>query len=354
MKLRAPQVTLLGILAALTVATYFGIAYLLRQNLPQIRLAAELRRTPSATPVTPTPVPSRTPTPTATVTPTPTPTPAVPQTRYDLQIADRPDDAALRVARGNVYLELGAYVWALADFEAALKLDPTLAEAHLGRGQALYHLKRWQAAGAALERAEIQGPELAAAHAWRGYLLIQQRNPAGAVSALERAVAASPSDPLWRAWLADALWRDGRPDEAVIVADAALALDERCIPAYVARATALAEMGKLADAQLTLDQALTVAPYAPPVFDAQARLYTFYRRDHLAAAEDLARRALAGAQDDLERAAYLDTLGWTLYRLGRGQEALAALDQAIALATVEGQVVFTEIPQHRTQVAAAQ
>ncbi len=357
MKLRGSQVVLLIVLFLLTVGAFWGLVALYQRNRPVLQAALARAPTPVPTPLaTPTPAPTATsqPTPTPTSTPTPTATPIVPQTRYDQQVAQRPDDAGLRVLRGEVYLKLRAYTWAMADFDAALQLDASLPEAHLGRGQALFYLKEWTAALTEFEQAIALRPELAAAHAWRGYLLMQRRQMGPALEALRQAVLLAPADPALYTMLAEALVLSRSPDEARAAATQALELDDRYVPAYVARALALAELGDVDTAQVDLEQALRISPYAPVAFNAQAWLYAWYRGDHLADAERLARRAIAGAEDDLERAGYLDTLGWALYRQGRTDEAVAALEEAARLATVEGQVTYPEILAHLERVRAAQ
>jgi Tfp pilus assembly protein PilF len=117
---------------------------------------------------------------------------------------------------------------------------------------------------------------------------------------------------------------------------------------------AYAEQGDLDAAQADLDSALDIAPYDPAALNGQAWLYAWYRGDRWAQAERLARRAMAGAEDDLEKARILHTLGWVYYRQGRYEEAVARLEEAAALATVEGQVVYGEIVEHLEQAKGAQ
>jgi tetratricopeptide (TPR) repeat protein len=74
---------------------------------------------------------------------------------YGLAIAIRPKDAQLLARRGWVYLIYDSPKPALADFEAALKLDPASGECYAGRGSARARLGD-HAAAVADARAALQ------------------------------------------------------------------------------------------------------------------------------------------------------------------------------------------------------
>ena len=175
-----------------------------------------------------------------------------------------------------------------------------------------------------------------------------------ALEALRQAVALDERDAWKHVLLAQALLRSASPEEAKVEYTAALALEPRSIEAYVGRAMAYAEQGDLEAAQADLYSALDISPYDRVALNGQAWVYAWYRHDHLAEAEQLAKRAAAGAEDDLERARYLHTLGWVYYQQDRFIEAVAVLEQAAALATVEGEVVYGEIQEHLEQAKAPQ
>jgi len=351
MKLTRSQLTMLIILVVLTIGVFGCLVIIFVRNSQQITgvLADTPTPRPSATP-TETPPPSATPVP----PPTLIPTPVAPQTRYDLQVMRDPQNPTLRLQRGYAYIALGAYTYALEDFDAAIGLDAALAEAYLGRGEAYYHVKEWSAAAEDFERARALKPDLADAHAWRGYLFSEWRQYGAALEPLRQAVALDEADVWKHLLLADALLHSGSPVEASVEYTAVLTINVRSVEAYVGRAMALAEQGDLDGAQADLNSALDIAPYSPVALNGQAWFYVWYRHDHLAEAEQLAQRAIAGAQGDLERAAYLDTLGWVYYEQGRYEEAAATLEEAAELATVEGEVAYGEILEHLEEVWAAQ
>jgi tetratricopeptide (TPR) repeat protein len=74
-------------------------------------------------------------------------------------------------------------------------------------------------------------------------------------------------------------------------------------------------------------RALALAPDSPQVMNFLGYLLADHNRD-LQEAEGLVRRAVA---QDPDNGAYLDSMGWVLYRLGRLDEARARLEQAVKL-----------------------
>ena len=347
MKLTRSQQIVLIALGVLTLVVY-GV-------LVSTVVRSSRQASPASLPTAQAGEPTATLPPTATPAPTltPTPIPPAPQTRYDLQVANEPENPALRLQRGHAYIVLDAPIYAIADFDAAIELDGTLAGAYVGRGEALFHVKEWSAALDDFERALALNPELADAHAWRGYLLSERGQYGAAIQALRQASELDKGDPWKYIALARALLRDGSTDEAKIEYTAALALDARSVDAYVGRAMAYAEEGDLDAAQADVYSALDVAPFDPVALNGQAWLYAHYRRTQLAEAEQLAQRAVDGAEDDLEKAHYLHTLGWVYYQQERCEEAVATLEEAAALATVEGKVVYREIEEHLEEAKAA-
>jgi tetratricopeptide (TPR) repeat protein len=353
MKLGRSQVVLLCILVLSTVAVLGALAFVAARNLPQIRLVLATRSTPTVARIplpaaTATASPSATPTLAATPTPNTTPAvvPILPQTRFDLQIDRDPENAGLRLQRGAAYLDLGVPNLALADFETAIRIDPTLAEAYLSRGQALFVLKQWQRALADFEQAATLDPMLAEALAWRGYVLLERGEYTLALEAFQRAGALSDANPRLHTLTGDALGRGGRAEDALFEYELALVSDERYLPALVGRAMARAELGEIDQAYDDLARALDLVPHDPLALNGLAWLYAWYRGDHLADAELLAKRALAGASDDLAQARCLHTLGWTYYRLERYEEARVALGEAASLATIDGEIVVAGLAAH--------
>jgi tetratricopeptide (TPR) repeat protein len=250
-------------------------------------------------------------------------------------------------------MTLGAYAYAVDDFDVAVDLDGTLAEAYVGRGKARYYLRAWQSALQDFDQALVLNPELADAYTGRGNMLSLLGEHVQALDALRQAVVLDETDPQKYVVLGDALLRGGAPDEAQLAYTTALSFEVRHVAAYVGRAMAWAELDDLSAAQADLTVALDIAPYDPVALNGQAWFNIWYLEEHSSDAERLAERAIAAAGSDLEKACYLHTLGWVYRHQGRYEEAIAALEEAARLATVEGKVVYQEIATHLEDVRAS-
>jgi len=71
----------------------------------------------------------------------------------------RRDRAGTHVNRGIVLFNRGAFTRALEDFDAAIQLDPTLAEGHINRGAALIRQNDYAGAVASISRGLELNPE---------------------------------------------------------------------------------------------------------------------------------------------------------------------------------------------------
>ena len=355
MKLTRTQIISLVALGTVTIGTYGCVTTILSRNARQISHVVRLAGTESP----PDDVPRASPSPTGIPTPIPTdvlalpPLPPVPQTRYDLQVESDPEHSGLRLQRAYVYLTLEAYGPAVQEFDVAVALDPARADAYLGRGQARFHVKEWTAALEDFDRARQLDSELADAYAWRGHVLAQRGDSGAATEELQQAVTLDATDHTKRILLANALLAGGRAAEAHDQYAFVLLLQPRAAEAYVGRAMALAELGQLEAAQTDLDIASSISPHSPIVMNGMAWYHAWYLDSYLHEAEQLCERALEKARDDLERARYLDTLGWVYYQQARYGDAEAALERAGELATVEGEVVYARIVEHLEAARAA-
>ena len=354
MEFTRQQRIVLIVMAAAALLLCLVAGWILVRNVQQLRQALAPEEVPvvetaAAVGTTATPTPTSTPTP----SPTPTPTPVAPQTRFDLRVARSPNDAALRVERGYAYLELDAYQYALMDFNEAIVLDSTLADAYLGRGLVRFQRKEWDAALADYNAALERNAELIGAHVAKGALLSLRGAHEEALDAFQAAVELAPNDPQVVTRLGDVEWRAGLLERAEVSYTAAISLEPEYVPAYVGRAMVLAEREDVAAAQTDLDTAERIAPLEPMVLNARAWLYAWYLEESFAEAERLAQRALARAEGFLDRAAYLDTLGWTYYQQGRYDEAIQTLEEAVDLVTIEGQVIYRDTLERLQQVRQA-
>lgn len=151
--------------------------------------------------------------------------------------------------------------------------------------------------------------------------------PAAAADELARAIEMCPDSLAPRVLLARSLQEEKRFDRAEVVwVEAA-----RRFPDHVGVALDLAycreQLGDLAGAQQAARDALAKQPENPTVLNFLGYLLADHNRD-LIEAEKLIGRAL---QKDPGNGAYVDSMGWVYYRLGRLADARRELERAVHL-----------------------
>ena len=196
----------------------------------------------------------------------------------------------------------------------------------------------------AARRAIRAAPGDAAPHALAGLAEAARGRPAAALSAYDRALKIAPDR--WDVLVnrAAALGALGRPTEALASCEGALALKPDAAEAEANRGDALRDLGRPADALAAYAAAAALGlpvgetrrdTLLTPLAPAEAAALLADAADRLAldgapaAALDAYRRALALAPED---AGILNREAILLAELGRLDEAVAALDRAIAVA----------------------
>lgn len=198
------------------------------------------------------------------------------------------DDAAMETAWGELFLEKFAPGDAASSFQAALKLDPKWAPAHLGMAWAL-EAENPPAALAAAKRALEIDPALVDAHLFVAQSALDDDRTAEARGAIRQALGVNVRHLEALALQAAIAWLEDRPDEFDTRAAAVLEINPNYGDAY----------------RITAAQA--------------ARKYRFEE------AAALARKAIEIERDNIR--AYAD-LGLHLLRTGDEREARRALETA--------------------------
>jgi Flp pilus assembly protein TadD len=111
---------------------------------------------------------------------------------------------------------------AVADFEAAIALDPTYAPAVVNLADLYRATGREEQSEAALRAALARTPDAAAVHHALGLALVRQRRTGDALAALRRAAELSPDEPRFGYVYAIALHDTGDPGAATAALEAAL------------------------------------------------------------------------------------------------------------------------------------
>lgn len=146
-------------------------------------------------------------------------------------VLHRPDNPAPRVALGHALFAHNQPAKALAQFEAAVRLDPTNVDAYYGAGNALVRLGRLQDAIGHFQASVQLRPDAAMAHRLLAGALMRAGQTAEAVEEYGSVVWLLPQSPAARFELGAALRKTGRIPEAVRQFQAALRLQPDFAPA---------------------------------------------------------------------------------------------------------------------------
>ncbi|GGN61726.1 hypothetical protein GCM10011579_028270 [Streptomyces albiflavescens] len=239
---------------------------------------------------------------------------------------DARGQAVARMLRGLGHRVDRDFERALAEYEAALALDPELERAYYGRGVTRAEQRDYAGAIADLDRADALRPGKARILFVRGDYHRIAGHYEQAVEDLDRAVAIDPE--LAGAWASRGVTRHsaGRTDAALADLDRALELDPEHIWALVRRARVRRSRGEHDEQLADLHTAAELAPDLAWVACERGDALRVAGRDE----EALVDYDRALALNDAYASAYASR-GVSRTRLGRHEEALADLDRALEL-----------------------
>jgi tetratricopeptide (TPR) repeat protein len=227
---------------------------------------------------------------------------------------------------GMAHQQLGAYDAAIAAFTSARTLAPSDTVLDLYLTQGLLAARQFERAAAVAGEGLKRAPDEARLIRLRAQALARMGRTSEAISFLEGAIKAESRSPQLALALADAYAAEKRYDDAVRVveqAQTAFGEDEE----FTLRLVSLYdEAGRLADAERALRAMIERDP-----LDATALNYLGYlladKTDRVPEAVNLIERALKVEPDN---PAYLDSLGWALFKQGKVAEASEPLARAAA------------------------
>lgn len=124
----------------------------------------------------------------------------------------------------------------------------------------------------------------------------------------------------------------GKYPAAMAKAEAFLRLDEKDTELLSIMSSCLSSMGKDREARTLLEKALKIKPNDPGLNNNLGYLYT-EQGINLDKAERMIRKALA----EKDVAAFMDSLGWVLYKKGKLKEAAATFKKVLAMIARDGQ-----------------
>jgi serine/threonine protein kinase/cytochrome c-type biogenesis protein CcmH/NrfG len=202
-------------------------------------------------------------------------------------------NAALLAHRGRAFLEQKEYAKALADFDAALELDPNAAEVWIDRGLTRLHSGHPRQALAEFDRALELWPEHTRTYFLRAEAKTRLSDLEGAAADRKIGLTKEPSDET--SWVTRGMAKLNSRDAQGAIADfdAALKLNPRSRDARQNKAGALADhLGRVADGVTVLNELIEDAPdYLPARAGRAVYLARLRQRDaaHADAAEVLQR-----------------------------------------------------------------
>ena len=244
----------------------------------------------------------------------------------DRAIALGLNDADSLTVRGQILEDAGRPTEALAAFNDAIARDPTYVPARNAAGRVQFNQRQYDEAIATFTRS-IGVRATAYAHLWRGRALDQVNRDDEALADFARA---AELDPRW-AWpafyrgnvLADA----GKTREAILAYDLAIKLDPVWGSPLVERSRMRERINDNTGAMADLNKAVEVAPRWVGARTARSSFHMQRGRYPEAIAD--AQQALG---IDPKSASAWNNIGYSLYKTGDLNGALAAYDKALVLA----------------------
>jgi TolB-like protein/tetratricopeptide (TPR) repeat protein len=234
------------------------------------------------------------------------------------------------------------YRFARQMFRGAIELDPTFAQAHAGLADTCYFMLAWhldddhvdairaEAAAASAEAVRLD-PSLAEAHVARGNVLSSQRREAEADAEFRRALELNPSLPHAHYFFARHLFETGRRSEAAAQFEETVRLDPEDLPTWVLIATLQLGLGNREAAAAAGRRAIAAAAVRLRLFPDDVRALYMVGGAEINFGDrqrglDYLARALELAPGDFATL-YNSACGYV--HAGEHERALDALDRAV-------------------------
>jgi protein O-GlcNAc transferase len=246
--------------------------------------------------------------------------------QIDAALAVNPNVAQAYNNRGASLLALGRHDDALASFERATALAPDYLDALVNRGDALLALQRLQEALASFDCVVALQPDRTAIFLKRGNILSMLGRFEDAIESYDRAIALKGGDADAFNNRGAALRRLGRLEEALASCDRAISLNPGLAAAFNNRGIVLKDMHRLEEALASYEKAIALDPKSAQALKNRGNaLFELQRWDEALAGYE---QAIALAPDD---ALLFHDRGFILAAMKQFEEAVASFDRALAL-----------------------
>jgi tetratricopeptide (TPR) repeat protein len=255
----------------------------------------------------------------------------------------KPNSAEAHINLGNALLQTGKTDEAMAQYEKALQINPDYAEAHINLGNTLCQKGRVDEAITHYQRVLQINPDYAEAHINLCNALLQKGKVDEAMVHYQRALRIKPDYAGACYNLCNALLKEGRVDEAITEYQQAVQIKPDNAKARYNLGNALLQKGRVDEAIVQYQQALENKPDSPGVLNNLAWLLATSPdaqiRDGVQAVK------YAGRACELTHhgeASFVGTLAAAYAEAGRYDDAIAAAQQACALAEAAGEQELLE------------
>ena len=234
-------------------------------------------------------------------------------------------DAAPRLARAELYLEMGRPDDAMADADAVLRTHPRSPMAHFIRGAVLFRNKKLAQATDEFQRAVAGLPNHLPSHYWLARCYLRQDKLSAATERLNACLAINPAFTHARLLLANALLESGHPDAAIKTLQDGVRRTPHTLELRRMLATAYMQKGDQAMAMRQYEQVAALDPNAPLAHQSLASL-ALAKGDNTKAIAHC-ERALAA---EPHNAGVRFLLGLAYLRQTRYQDARREFEQVLA------------------------
>lgn len=179
---------------------------------------------------------------------------------YDEAIRIDPSDPNSRIGRGDVHRAIGDLPRALADLDEAVRLGPNYPRAFASRGRLLEDMKDDARAEADYSQALALDPNYAFGYRLRGAIRSRKGRNEEALQDFEVVGRLRPNDSENHKDRGGVLVRMNRNDEALAELDRAISIDPKNARAYQNRGAAYNNLRRYEDAVADLDRAIQLDP----------------------------------------------------------------------------------------------
>jgi len=248
------------------------------------------------------------------------------ETLWTHALESNPENVVARITLGFYYYEAGRPDMAIAEYGAALRIDPTLVEGHTDLGNALLKEGRTDKAVSQYREAMRIDPGYADAHYNLANVLLKTGSTGEAIAEYLETVRLEPSNADAHGGLGNALFQAGRTQEAIAQYGEACKINPEDAIAHVDLGVALCQQGRVSDGIAEYREALRINP---AIEEAHANLgVALFEQGHADEAMAEYRLALQIGPNDMKTHGLLAT---ALLRQGNIAGAIAQLEKALEL-----------------------